>query len=204
MAIKFSVKFYLFFLVAICVFSGCQAQPKVKLPAFSDLEEIEACDSGDSDQWDTDVVCWVGNLPETKWTWVLPHSTHHTRSWIKNNTLQIMKRLIREELENTGYQVKYFGDDYYTRQDRLDIQKQIFFKEFHIKQIHVMEGLAYDMKLVVTINDYPKKTVSTDCEVIKRHLLLKDSPNEDWDVLWRRCVKSLFDCSDFRNAIAMN
>jgi hypothetical protein len=189
--------------IAIFVFVGCGTPtPEATYPALSDIPPIpDYADSGRS--WNTDAVCWVGMTDDAKWESDLPSTSPGGIQWVRQNTPKTVQRLIREELESEGYEVKVFADDYLTRHKRLMLNRLILFEAFDIKKTMIKEGACFDMKLTVKVVDNPDLEQSTQCEIWGRSLVLGDE-TKNWEDILKDCVRNMRKAPQFRKALELN
>jgi hypothetical protein len=198
-------KLIIFFILVACLgclgLNGCAA----KKPVYPSLTEIPPIPeyTMKEQNWNTDAICWVGMSEDAKWTWNLPGTTPQARLWVKNNTSTTLQELIREELQNAGYEVKHFQNEYITRKKRLAIEKMVFFQEYEIKDTLVKEGICYDMKLTVKAMDHPELELIDQCEVWGR-CIVPNGETKPWKDVMKMCVKNLFIIPEFRQALVKN
>jgi len=191
------------FLSAIFGFVGCGTPaPEATYPALSDVPPIPDY-TNDGRSWNTDAVCWVGMTDDAKWKWDLPSTSPGGIQWVTQHTPKTIQRLIREELESEGYEVKVFTDDYLTRQKRLMLKKLIFFEAFDINKTMIKEGACFDMKLTVKVLDNPDLNQSTQCEIWGRSLILGDE-TKNWEDILKDCVRNMRKAPELRQALELN
>ena len=122
---------------------------------------------------------------------------------MKQNTSKTIRRLIREELESEGYEVKVFADDYLTRQKRLMVEKLILFEAFDINKTMIKEGACFDMKLNVKVVNNPNFDQSTQCEIWGRSLIIVDETKK-WEDILNDCIRNIRKAPEFRQALELN
>jgi hypothetical protein len=187
------------FLIAISGFVGCSTPPPpAPPPVYPALSEIPPIHNyiDDGQNWNTEAVCWISVADDAKW------NNFQSENSQEKMTTEIIP-LIRDELNNAGYQVKRFDNDYITRDKRLSIQKIILCKEFEINKIMVKQGACYDMKLTLDVINNPEQEQNIRCEVWGR-LLVVSGESKPWTDIYRECVSNLHMAPEFRRSLEID